>query len=189
MFSDEKLNAMRRIKEEYSELANKSIDNIGATIGLVDEHDIFEWKATLTGPKDSSYAGGIFLLRIKFPDNYPKKPPDVYFITPMYHVNINPLKLTNVRLGHVCINTLNHWKPETSMREVLKEIFALFYVPNPNSPYGLDRADELRFNKPLHEAKIKYFTQKYANPSLKQIEYNANWDFTYPYNLTYNKGF
>ena len=181
MFSDEKLNAMRRIKEEYSELANKSIDNIGATIGLVDEHDIFEWKATLTGPKDSSYAGGIFLLRIKFPDNYPKKPPDVYFITPMYHVNINPLKLTNVRLGHVCINTLNHWKPETSMREVLKEIFALFYVPNPNSPYGLDRADELRFNKPLHEAKIKYFTQKYASPQLGYKEYKS-WDFTYPNN-------
>ena len=82
-----------------------------------------------------------------------------------------------------------YWNPETTMKEVLKEIFALFYVPNPNSPYGLDRADELRFNKPLHEAKIKYFTEKYANPNLEQIEYNTNWDFTYPYNLTYNKGF
>ena len=181
MLSNTKLNAMKRIKEEYMNLVSDSIQTIGSTIGLVNEKDLFEWKATLIGPTDSSYAGGIFRIRIKFPDNYPTKPPDVYFLTPIYHININPRRLNNVRLGHVCISTLNFWKPETSMKDVLLEIFALFYVPNPISPYGLDRADEFNKNRALYEAKIKYFTKIYANPSKSQIDYQKDWDFNYPF--------
>ena len=85
-------------------------------------------------------------------------------------------------MGHVCISTLNWWKPEYRMMEVLTNIFGLFYMANPDSPYGLNRAEELRYNKPLHEEKIKFFTKKYANPSYADIDkvYNESWDFTYP---------
>ena len=58
-------------------------------------------------------------------------------------------------LGHVCISTLNWWKPEYTMMEVLTNIFGLFYMANPDSPYGLDRANELRHNRPLYEDKIR----------------------------------
>ena len=34
---------------------------------------------------------------------------------------------------------------------------------NPDSPYGLDIAEELRYNRATYEEKIKYFTKKYAN--------------------------
>ena len=67
------------------------------------------------------------------------------------------------------------------MMEVLTNIFGLFYMANPDSPYGLDRAMELRNNKPLYEEKIKYFTKKYANPLYANNEtvYNESWDFSY----------
>lgn len=34
------------------------------------------------------HAGGIFQLRIQFPDQYPDKPPKIRFVTEMFHPNI-----------------------------------------------------------------------------------------------------
>ena len=179
----EKIKAMKKIKGEFQDLNSNPISNIGATIGLINEDNIFEWQCSLMGPKDTSYSGGLFFLRIKFPDNYPQSAPEVCFKTPIYHVNINPRipKVSGAEsLGHVCISTLNWWKPETTMREVLTNIFTLFYLGNPDSPYGLERADELRNNRALYEEKIKYFTKKYADLNQTGEEYVSDWNFSFP---------
>jgi len=184
MITLEKIEAMKKIKAEFEQLSRSPNANTGATVGLPDKDNIFIWSATLSGPKDSSYKGGVFILDIIFPDNYPKQAPEVCFRTPIYHVNVNPMK-SNMKgaepLGHVCISTLNWWKPEYNMNEVLTNIFGLFYMANPDSPYGLERAREIRENRPLYEEKIAFFTKKYANPSKCNIEkkFEDSWDFSF----------
>ena len=181
----EKINAMKRIREEFKELEichkinSNPIANIGVCVGLVNEDNIFEWRCTLKGPNDTSYRGGIFYLRINFPENYPNAAPEVTFRTPIYHLNVNPRNTSTERLGHVCINTLNWWKPEYKMKEVLTNIFALFYMANPQSPYGPEKAKEFLENRALYEQKVQFFTKKYANPNSNFQYTGQDWDLSY----------
>jgi ubiquitin-conjugating enzyme E2 D/E len=171
---------LERIKDEFAELSNNPNANCGFTVGLVDDNSYFDWKISLFGPKDTSYKNGLFFLRIHFPPDYPSKPPEVYFITPIYHVNVNPCvpnEKGGEALGHVCISTLNWWKPEYKMKEVVLNIYSLFYMANPDSAYGVGRAQEYINNRDVYEEKVKIFTKKYANPLGANCDRNQNWDF------------
>ena len=173
---------LERIKEEYQDFNSNQNQNCGMTIGLVNEDSYYDWKVTLIGPKDTSYKGGLFILNIHFPPEYPTKAPEVFFLTPIYHVNVNPTvpkEKGGESLGHVCISTLNWWKPEYKMKEVLLNIYSLFFMANPDSAYGIDRAKEYNENRVLYEEKIKKFTKKYANPRTHNSNYDRSqdWDF------------
>ena len=174
-----------RILEEFKDISRNPISNCGATLGLINENDPTRWLVSLCGARDTSYKGGLFYLSVHFPQDYPNKPPEVCFLTPIYHINVNP-RVPRIpgeeSLGHISISTLNWWKPEYKMRELLINIFALFYLTNPDSPYGLERAEEFRNNRDLYEEKIKYFTKKYASmmSNGNKFDRDHDWNFNYP---------
>ena len=173
--------SLERIREEYRELNLKPIVNCGIIAGLVNEDSYKDWRVNMVAPKDTPYKGGTFLLKVHFPDNYPNEPPEVCFITPIYHLNVNPKAPKNEEdefenLGHISISTLNWWKPEYKMREVFHNIYLLFYHCNPDSPYGIDRAKEYKEEREVYNEKVKYFTKKYASP--KAINKKTNYDET-----------
>ena len=175
-----------RVVEEYHKLKGYPIINCGISVCLVNDDSYKDWRVSMVGPKDTPYKGGIFFLNVHFPDNYPNEPPEVFFITPIYHLNVNPKAQKNEedefdKLGHVSISTLNWWNPIYKMKEVLCNIYSLFYYCNPDSAYGIERAKEYyEEHGANYWEKAKIFTKKYANPKKlsSNFDRSQDWDFT-----------
>ena len=70
--------AAKRLSKELDDMAQSP--ELLCTAGPVGD-DLFVWQASLTGPPDSPYDGGRFLLELCFPPNYPHSPPKVRFAT------------------------------------------------------------------------------------------------------------
>ena len=179
ILSMKKIEAMKRIKKEYYDINKYPINNLGITTGLFEEDDIFFFFFSILGPKDTSYSGGLFYLRVIFPEDYPNSAPDFIFITPIYHLNVNPSQKNegNERLGH--LNIKIWWKPEITARQLLTQLAFIIYNPNPDNAYELDRVIEYKFKRALYEEKAKYFTKKYAHPLNSSIRRAQRWDFSY----------
>ena len=158
MVSKAKLEAMKYIKNEYDNLKKDPILSLGCTVGLNEayKNDLFHWKLSLIGPADTPYKGGVFILTVDFPENYPNEKPEVRFTNQIYHLNVSP------KTGHICISTLNHWVKKTPMVDVISSIFALFYEQNPESPYNSIMATEYKKNRKEFDKKASEWTKKYA---------------------------
>ena len=93
-------------------------------------------------------------------------------------MNIRSRTEGNCSLGEPNLKIINHWKPEFKAKDIIVSIHSLFYMNNIDCAFCSNMAEEFRNNKSLYEEKVKYFTQKYANPMIGIREYSG-WDFTY----------
>lgn len=142
----------RRLKKEYSDIMNNPIENCSAGF----TNDITKWEATIFGPSDTPYHGGVFKLNLEFSQDYPFKPPTVYFTTPIYHCNIN-------ERGGICLDLLkNNWSPALSVSKLLLSICSLLAEPNPEDPLMPEIARLYKNNRKLHDVNAQNYTNKYA---------------------------
>lgn len=75
-----------------------------------------EWEAIIFGPDDTEWEGGVFRLKLKFPDDYPQKPPTVEFLSRIFHPNI-------YANGNICLDLLQKgWSAAYDGLSVLKSI-------------------------------------------------------------------
>uniref|UniRef100_A0A4W6BRW9 E2 ubiquitin-conjugating enzyme n=1 Tax=Lates calcarifer TaxID=8187 RepID=A0A4W6BRW9_LATCA len=113
-FSDLLLRRLPLLLQELTDLSRDPPAQCSA--GPVGE-DMFHWQATIMGPPDSPYQGGVFFLTIHFPTDYPFKPPKVAFTTRIYHPNIN----SN---GSICLDILrSQWSPALTISKGKKHPF------------------------------------------------------------------
>ena len=158
--------ALNRIRKELIEF-NKNVESECEydcfTAGPIDDSNMFEWEASIPGPENSLYEGGTFRLKIRFPLDYPFKPPEFTFQTKIYHPNFR-------KDGLICCHALSilfyDWNPKITILDILKSIQCLLKNPNYDSPCGFENEEVAKVykkDKRLFEKTAREWTVKYAS--------------------------
>ena len=146
--------ALKRIQKELADLQRDPPANCSA--GPTDESDLYNWTASIMGPEDSPFQGGVFFLNVQFPTDYPFKPPKLSFTTRIYHPNIN----SN---GSICLDILkDQWSPALTISKVLLSISSLLTDANPNDPLVPEIAHIYKNDRPRYENTAREWTRRYA---------------------------
>lgn len=145
----------KRLQRELKEILNDPPAYV--TAGLINENNIYEWEATIIGPSDTPYEGGIFKLLISFTNEYPYRPPKVRFMTRIFHPNISPK-------GDICLDILrDSWSPALTTSRILLSVCSLLGDPNPNDPLVPEIATIYKDNYELYLQNARKWTMLYAN--------------------------
>lgn len=79
------------------------------------------WEIVMSGPEDSPYAEGTFLLYLHADEGYPTSAPKARFVTRIKHPNVNAH-------GRICHSILDRdWTTDTAMADVLSSVYALLF--------------------------------------------------------------
>jgi len=133
----------RKIMRDMKKLIDEPLENILATPSKT---NIMDWRAVIFGPEDTPFEGGVFELKIKFTETYPQHPPEVSFLTKIFHPNV----YSN---GELCLDILkNRWNPTYGIGLVLLCIQSLLNDPNTDSPANSEASD-LYLNKKVQYIK------------------------------------
>jgi ubiquitin-conjugating enzyme E2 E len=152
---DTKAIISQNIKRIQKELVEMTVDP-PANCAAEPEESLFNWKASIAGPKQTPYQNGIFNLSIKFPEEYPFKPPIVKFKTKLYHCNVG-------NEGEICLDILTKsWSPALKISQVLLSICSLLSDPNPYDPLNAAVAELYLNNKEEHDKIAREWTKLYA---------------------------
>ncbi|KAL5221384.1 hypothetical protein ABZP36_026097 [Zizania latifolia] len=94
---------------------------------------------------------------------YPFQPPNVTFVTPVYHPNIDSG-------GRICLDILNlppkgAWQPSLNIATVLRSIGLLLSDPNPDDGLMAEISREYKYNRQVFDINARSWTEKYANPA------------------------
>jgi ubiquitin-conjugating enzyme E2 D/E len=117
---------------------------------------VWELLGTIKGPQDTPYQEGIFHIRISVPESYPLKPPKFWYLTKVYHPNVDTK-------GAICLDLLNsNYSPAFLLQTLLISICALLDDPNPHDPVMPEIAHQMLANKPLFEKTAREWTELYA---------------------------
>eukprot|EP00695_Tsukubamonas_globosa_P000841 TRINITY_DN1773_c0_g1_i1.p2 TRINITY_DN1773_c0_g1~~TRINITY_DN1773_c0_g1_i1.p2 ORF type:complete len:142 (+),score=1.16 TRINITY_DN1773_c0_g1_i1:94-519(+) len=100
----------------------------GCSAAPMSDENLFVWNATIFGPTETPWEGGIYNLRLTFPESYPDKPPKVRFQCDIYHPNV----FTD---GTLCLDIIqDKWSPIYTISTILTSIQSLLCDPNVSSP-------------------------------------------------------
>jgi len=101
---------------------------------------------------------GNWLVYVLFPERYPQEAPEVRFVTPIKHCNIN-------QYGKVCHSVFSrNWTSDTSIYQLLSCVYGLLLTPETNDPLDTDLAliyytQRQKYNEIIEQHVIKHATK------------------------------
>ena len=145
--------SLTRIKKEMKEMQLDPPSNCSA--GPLGD-DLLHWSGSIIGSEDTPFQGGIFKIDIKFPTDYPFKPPKVTFITKIYHPNVNAS-------GQICLDVLKEqWSPALTISKVLLSVCSLMSDANPSDPLVPEIAMIYKKDRKKYDTLAAEWTRVYA---------------------------
>lgn len=160
-----------RLKRELDLLATEPPPGITC---WQDRDQMGDLRAQILGGANTPYEKGVFKLEVIIPERYPFEPPQIRFLTPIYHPNIDSA-------GRICLDILKlppkgAWRPSLSIATVLTSIQLLMSEPNPDDPLMADISSEFKYNKPVFLRNARQWTEKHARQKQKADEQETSGD-------------
>ncbi|KAF7554694.1 hypothetical protein G7Z17_g2699 [Cylindrodendrum hubeiense] len=189
--ADKGESAARRIFLELRSIRNAGVPFISAA-PIGDSLD--KILASIEGPPDTPYEGGIFWISIKFPESLPAEPPLLRFQTKVYHPNIDPN-------GNICADYQRWWNDPNlqrymfsmtsrakgswfsgsssnrySLGALLTALCGLLACPNVEDPFVPEIASTYITDYESYCNTARLYTKRYAtakSPSIESMDFDA----------------
>ncbi|KAL6950175.1 Ubiquitin-conjugating enzyme E2 1 [Hanseniaspora vineae] len=163
------MSTAKRLLREINSVKEDPEANI--TLSFNNESDIYKLTGSFLGPPDTPYEGGIFLVDINVPTDYPFKPPKMQFKTRIYHPNISSVT------GAICLDILKDaWSPVITLKSALISLQALLQSPEPNDPQDAEVARHYIKDKEGFEKTARLWTKLYATDKTATNENHTEAD-------------
>ena len=117
------------------------------------------------GNRASPYEDGIFQVEVKLPDTFPNTRPYLYFITKMFHPNINPNN------GLVSLNLMYQWVPTRTIEQVFFGFLEVMENPKVGRGGG-EAAILLAKDRNKYFEKVREYTLQFAMDDIDGIDEN-----------------
>lgn len=116
---------VKRLQKEYRALCKEPVSHI---VARPSPSDILEWHYVLEGSQGTPFAGGYYYGKIKFPPEYPFKPPGISMTTP------NGRFMTQKKL---CLSMSDFhpetWNPMWSVSSILTGLLSFMMDTSPTT--------------------------------------------------------
>jgi ubiquitin-protein ligase len=146
--------AQRRLLRDFQRL---KAENPSGYTAAPEPDNIQNWKAVIFGPEGTDWEDGAFNLTLRFPDTYPHNPPDVRFVSPIFHPNV-------YSSGSICLDILqDKWSCANDVSSVLVSIQSLLTDPNPASPANGEAASLFTKNRTEYARRVRSCVEKSWN--------------------------
>jgi ubiquitin-conjugating enzyme E2 J1 len=134
-FNSKNASVKRLIAEHRQILENPDPAYVAGPVG----DDLFVWHFSIRGPSDSPFEGGIYHGEIVFPQQYPLKPPDIYFLTPNGRFEIRKKICLTITSFHP-----DTWNPAWDVRTALTSLIAFFPTKGEGAVGAVESTDPER---------------------------------------------
>lgn len=165
---------IQRIHKDVSSMLQDPPPGI---LAMPDDSDLTLIHALITGAADTPYEGGFFYFLVKFPPEYPIRPPRVQFMTTGgSSVRLNPNLYKN---GKVCLSILGTWEgptwsPAQTLESVLISIQSLLSeTPYHNEP-GFEKGEFKPGDVKRYNDIIQHETLRVAVIGMVNNDYGLN---------------
>jgi len=156
---------LRNVMKELTNLTKEPLEDIEVHIN---QQDITDVQATISGPDGTPFSGGKFRVKLVLGKEFPTAPPKGYFITRIFHPNV-------ASNGEICVNALKKdWNPKLGIKHILMVVRCLLIQPNPESALNEEAGQLLLEAYEDYFARAKMVTEIHAKPAKGKAEEGAD---------------